>query len=120
MRLLLAIIAAWSIGILTAPGRLTIGRRRPGAGTSAKLPVLTDRFANFSGGAVLWKASSAGIKNFVTFDWYPGSSTFGTGLPYSQWFCAISHVGGTWIVTGTSSSDNTGAFASIVCVQLGG
>ncbi|WP_447411661.1 hypothetical protein, partial [Clostridium perfringens] len=33
----------------------------------------------FSGGAVIWKTSSAGIKNFVTFDWYPGSGTYGTG-----------------------------------------
>lgn len=87
---------------------------------------------------MLWKASSAGIKNYAWFDWYNGYGTYGTGLPYNQWFCAISHVGGkwagggeniqvyrdggsgTWIVSGTSSSDNSGAFASIGCVQLGG
>lgn len=84
----------------------------------------------------IWKSTSAGIKNYADFNWFPGSGTFGTGLPYANWNCAINHVGGkwagggediqvlrdggsgTWIVVGNSSSDNSGAYASISCVQL--
>ncbi|WP_432262846.1 hypothetical protein [Cupriavidus sp. TMH.W2] len=84
----------------------------------------------------VWQTSGGGIKNYADFDWFPGYGTFGTGLPYSNWTCALSRVGGkyagggesvqvirdggsgTWIVIGSSGSDNSGAFARITCAQI--
>lgn len=84
-----------------------------------------------------WRqASGGGVKNYADYDWFPGYGTFGTGLPYWNWSCALSRVGGkyagggesvqvvrdggsgTWIVIGSSGSDNSGAFARVTCVQL--
>lgn len=76
------------------------------------------------------------IKNYAEFDWYPGWGTFGTGLSYMQWYCAITDVegkwagggenimvyrdggSGTWIVSGTSLSDSGGAHVHITCAQF--
>lgn len=84
-----------------------------------------------------WRqASGGGVKNYADFDWYQGYGTFGTGLPYWNWSCGLSMVGGkyagggetvqvvrdggsgTWIVIGSSGSDNSGAFGRVTCVQL--
>ncbi len=85
----------------------------------------------------VWQAAGGGIKNIAEYDWRPGYGTFSTGKSNGNWFCAISRVGGkyagggediqvyrdggsgTWVVSGTSSSDNSGAFARISCVELG-
>ncbi|ODV41524.1 hypothetical protein AWV79_35760 [Cupriavidus sp. UYMMa02A] len=84
-----------------------------------------------------WRqAAGGGVKNYADFDWFAGYGTFGTGLPYWNWSCALSRVGGkyagggesvqvvrdggsgTWVVIGSSGSDNSGAFARVTCVQL--
>lgn len=85
----------------------------------------------------IWAKSGGGIKDYAEFNWYPGGGTFGTGLPFDKWTCSLSMVGGkyagggeqiqvyrdggsgTWIVAGSSSSDNSGAFARISCTQFG-
>jgi hypothetical protein len=84
----------------------------------------------------VWRQSGGGVKNYADFDWFQGYGTFGTGLAYSNWNCALSRVGGkyagggesvevvrdggsgTWVVIGSSSSDNSGAFARITCAQF--
>ncbi|WP_206363465.1 adhesin [Cupriavidus necator] len=86
--------------------------------------------------AGVWHPAGGGIKSYADFDWHAGYGSFGTGLPYNNWSCALTQVGGkyagggeniqvirdggsgTWVVVGSSSSDNSGAFARISCAEF--